>query len=191
MEQGSSEGLWFLACAVLELFRSCCTETMSVLGANCISLLDLQVIKCCNVMTLGMGGWKLIFSSTHSRSQGSFRRPSETQHSQGLLGCRDLGLGCDEQRGFVSRMPALLPWDGTEAAVRCSTRFLARWVRGLRKQVGWDHCRFGVYPIMGAGDAELAGEGAPQHPLKVSQLSSITIPIKQQSLLVSIFGLKS
>lgn len=70
-------------------------------------------------------------------------------------------------------------------------RLLAWWVRGVRKQVGRDHCRFWVYPIMGEGEAELAGEGAPQHHLKVSQLSSITIPIKQQSLLVSIFGLKS
>lgn len=173
------------------------TESMSIFWANCISLLDLQGIKCCNVMIFGMGSWKLIFSSTHSCSQASLSGtpwnsavPGDEPRSP-LVGCRDLSLGCDGQRGFIPRVPALLPWDCTEAAVRCCTRLLAWWVWGVRKQVGRDHHRFWVYPITGEGEAELAGEGAPQHHLKASQLSSVTIPIKQQSLLVSIFGLKS
>lgn len=100
------------------------------------------------------------------------------------------GLGCDGQRGFIPCV-CLASWDGMEAAVRCHTRFLAQWVWGDRKQVWQDHGSFWVYLIMEEGEVELVGEGAPQHHLKVSQLSSITIPIKQQLLLVSIFGLRS
>jgi len=57
----------------------------------------------------------------------------------------------------------------------------AQWEQGARKQVG-------ISPNLGEGKA---GGWATQNHLKASQLRGITIPIKQQSLLVSIFGLKS
>ncbi|NXC66099.1 FABG5 reductase, partial [Anhinga anhinga] len=55
---------------------------------------------------------------------------------------------------------------------------------GVRKQVGWDHRRFWVYSITGEGEAELAGEGAPQHHLKAGIVDTPLIRSKDLQPLV-------
>ena len=193
--RGFFEGLWFLAHAVLECFIFCshCTESLSIFEANCVSLLDLQGIKCHNMMTFGMGSWKLIFSSTHSCRQAkllgtpwNFAVPGEETCSP-LLDFRDLGLGRDGQRVLT---PSCLPcspgtvWRQPYGAVP------GFYPAGTRS---WKTGRAGSVQLLGVPHLGVrrGREGAPQHHLKAPQLSSITIPVKQQSLLVSIFGLKS
>lgn len=179
MEEGIPEGVWVLAHAALEhvIFCSHDTESMSIFWTNYCFLFKYQDMKCHYVITFGMGSWKLISRSACSQASS----PGEWTMFP-TDGLQVFGFGLMSKEPFCALHPALLPWRQPHSAAP-----------GLQSQKAGRAASLQVWgtPHKGEGEAELAGEGAPQHHLKASQLSSITIPIKQQSLLVSIFGLKS